>query len=256
MATALFDKIIFGPIKSRRLGTSLGVNLLSTDQKLCNFECIYCECGWSGGSKAHFNKKADVLAILREQLLKMKNNGEKLDVITFAGNGEPTMHPEFASIIDATIDIRNEIYPEAKIAVLSNATMIGREEVREALKRVDRNILKLDSAFDSTVKIINEPNGNYSVAETVDNMKKFEGKLIIQTMFIRGEYGGNEIDNTINKEVSAWLELVKDIAPEQVMIYTIDRDTPAENLTKVSVDEMKLIAERVKKLGIDCSVSG
>lgn len=256
MATALFDKIIFGPIKSRRLGTSLGVNLLSTDQKLCNFECIYCECGWSGGAKAHFNKKNDVLTILREQLQKMKNGGEKLDVITFAGNGEPTMHPEFPSIIDATIAIRDEIYPEAKIAVLSNATMIGREEVREALKRVDRNILKLDSAFDQTVRILNEPSGNYSVAETVENMKKFNGKLIIQTMFLRGEYAGNKVDNTTDKEVEAWLELVKSIAPQQVMIYSIDRDTPAENLTKVSVDEMKIIAERVKKLGIDCSVSG
>lgn len=257
MSTALFDKIIFGPIHSRRLGLSLGVNLLPTDNKLCSFNCIYCECGWGHkGVKPRFNPRDEVRMLLRKKLQEMVAEGTPPDVITFAGNGEPTMHPEFAAIIDDTIATRNEICPAAKISVLSNATQIGRESVRQALEKVDNNILKLDSAFDETVKLIDEPNGNYTVAKTVELMKLFNGHLIIQTMFLRGEYNGQTVDNTTEKEVSAWLALVKEIAPRQVMIYTIDRDTPAKNLRKVSVDDLKKIAARVEALGIECSVAG
>ena len=178
------------------------------------------------------------------------------DVITFAGNGEPTMHPHFEEIIDDTIALRDEICPTAKISVLSNATMIGRESVRRALLRVDNNILKLDSAFDQTVRLIDNPQGNYSVARTVELMKLFEGKMIVQTMFLRGSYNGQVVDNTTEREVAAWLELIREIAPERVMVYTIDRDTPAPDLEKVSVEELRQIAERVQSLGIECSVAG
>lgn len=257
MPTSLFDKVIFGPVKSRRLGLSLGVNLLPTDNKLCSFNCIYCECGWgTKGAKPRFNSREEVYGLLRKKLEEMVAEGTPPDVITFAGNGEPTMHPEFPQIIDDTIATRDEICPTAKISVLSNATMINRESVREALKKVDNNILKLDSAFDETVRLIDGPAGNYSVAETVRNMKLFEGKLIIQTMFLRGEFNGQTVDNTTEKEVSAWLKLVKEIAPEQVMIYTIDRDTPVRTLEKVPVEDLKRIAARIETLGIPCSVSG
>ncbi len=256
--TALFDDIIFGPVRSRRLGLSLGVNLLPTDAKLCNFNCIYCECGWThtgdrGTDKPlRFNKREDVQRLLGDKLREMVAYGIPPDVITFAGNGEPTIHPDFEAIIDDTLALRDEICPSAKVSVLSNATMIGRESVRRALLRVDNNILKLDSAFDDTVRRMDDPQGDYSVAQVVENMKLFDGQLIIQTMFVRG--GG--VDNTTEREVAAWLELVHEVAPRQVMIYTIDRDTPCKELEKVSVDELRMIAARVEAMGIECSVAG
>lgn len=257
MATSLYHDIIFGPIHSRRLGLSLGVNLLPADSKLCSFNCIYCECGWNiKGAKPRFNKRDDVNRLLREKLGEMVAEGTPPDVITFAGNGEPTLHPEFEEIISDTIAARNEICPSAKISVLSNATMIGRESVRRALLKVDNNILKLDSAFDDTVRLIDDPQGEYSVARTVENMKLFDGRLIVQTMFLRGECGGKRVDNATESEVSAWLALLPEIRPQKVMIYTIDRDTPCETLEKVSVDELKQIAARVEALGIPCSVAG
>lgn len=255
--TSLFHDIIFGPVHSRRLGLSLGVNLLPLDSKLCSFNCIYCECGWNTrGAKPRFNPRDDVRTCLEAKLREMSAAGTPPDVITFAGNGEPTLHPEFEHIIGDTISLRDELAPTARVSVLSNATMIGRESVRRALLRVDNNILKLDSAFDDTVRLIDNPQGSYSVARTVENMKLFGGQLIVQTMFLRGEYGGRTVDNTTEREVSAWLELVREIAPRQVMIYTIDRDTPAENLVKVSVEELRAIALRVEALGIPCSVAG
>lgn len=256
MATSLFDKVIFGPVQSRRLGLSLGVNLLPTDNKLCNFNCIYCECGWGGnGSRLHFNSREEVRKLLTAKLEEMASEGRLPDVITFAGNGEPTMHPEFEQIIDDTIEIRDRLAPETKISVLSNATMIYKDSVRRALGKVDNNILKLDSAFDDTVRLLNDPKGDYSIARTVELMKLFKGKFIIQTMFLRGEYNGRIVDNTTEKEVSAWLEIVKELKPQQVMIYSIDRDTPAENLEKVTKKELEAIASRVEALGISCLVA-
>lgn len=255
--TALFHDVIFGPIQSRRLGLSLGVNLLPNDSKLCNFNCIYCECGWNtGGARPRFNSREDVGRLLGDKLREMAAEGGCPDVITFAGNGEPTMHPQFEEIIGDTIVLRDELCPSAKISVLSNATMIGRASVRRALERVDNNILKLDSAFDETVRLIDGPQGAYSVEEVVGNMMKFEGRLIIQTMFLRGRFDGQTVDNTTEREVEAWLALVEKIRPRQVMIYTIDRDTPAKDLHKVPLEELNAIAARVAELGIDVSVAG
>lgn len=255
--TALFQDIIFGPIHSRRLGLSLGVNLLPTQSKLCSFDCIYCECGWNAehtGAR-RFNLREDVHTLLEQTLRQMVDDGTPPDVITFAGNGEPTMHPDFEGVIDDTIALRDQICPSAKISVLSNATQLHREGVRRALLRVDNNILKLDSAFDQTVRLINNPCGNYSVAEVVKEMKRFEGRLIIQTMFLRGEYDGHAVDNTTECEVTAWLRLVDEIHPRQVMVYSLDRDTPCKTLHKVSREELQAIAARVEALGIPCSVA-
>ena len=257
--TALFDDIIFGPVQSRRLGVSLGVNLLPTAAKLCNFDCIYCECGWSrgdGGGQRKFNLREDVRRRLDEKLRGMVAAGTPPDVITFAGNGEPTMHPQFGEIIDDTLALRDEICPAARVSVLSNATMIGRENVRRALERVDMNILKLDSAFDETVRQIDNPQGDYSVARTVADMKLFGGRFIVQTMFVRGECDGRPVDNTTEHEVQAWLALLADLRPQRVMIYTIDRDTPCPTLEKVPLVELRSIAARVEALGIECSVAG
>lgn len=176
-------------------------------------------------------------------------------VITFAGNGEPTLHPEFAGIIDDSIELRNKYFPGAKIAVLSNSTMLHKPQVTEALKRVDQNILKLDSAFDSTIQRINQPRVDFNAKELVENLKAFEGKLIIQTLFLRGAFDGKTIDNTTDAEVDGWLELVKAIKPQEVMVYTIARDTPAAGLEKVSLKDLKAIAARVEALGIPVQVS-
>lgn len=255
--TSLYDNIIFGPVRSRRLGLSLGVNLLPVESKLCNFDCIYCECGWNEDHVGHrrFNSREDVRGMLRDTLQAMVAKGELPDVITFAGNGEPTMHPDFEPIIEDTIALRDQICPQAKVSVLSNATQIHREDVRRALLRVDNNILKLDSAFDSTVQLINKPQGSYSVARTVELMKLFEGKMILQTMFLRGEYLSKRVDNTTAEEVDAWLDIVAQIKPRQVMIYSLDRDTPCQTLEKVGREELLQIAAKLQARGFNCSVA-
>lgn len=259
MATFLFNDIIFGPIISRRLGVSLGVNLLPTDSKLCNFDCVYCECGWTKNgdknTKAHFNDKNEVLSRLKDVLADRAAKGETLDVITFAGNGEPTMHPDFAEIIEGTIALRNQYFPNVKIAVLSNSTMLGRESVRDALSKVDRAILKIDSAFESTIQAINNPLGKYTLEAVLENMSLFEGEIIVQTMFLRGVINGVIIDNTTDKEVDAWIEILKRVKPSQVMIYSLDRDTPLDTLTKVQKEELERIATKVVAAGFECNVA-
>lgn len=255
--TILYDNMIFGPVRSRRLGLSLGINLLPTDCKLCSFNCIYCECGWTLGGKApRFNDKDAVVAMLEDTLAEMVAEGTPPDVLTFAGNGEPTMHPHFEEIVQRVVELRGRLCPNAKVSVLTNATMLHKESVRRALQMVDNPILKLDSAFDHTVQLIDKPLGHYSVADVVEKMKFFNGECIVQTMFLRGEFEGAVVDNTTEEEVEAWLRLVEQIAPRSVMVYTIDRDTPAPNLCKVPVEELRAIAERVRALGIECSVAG
>jgi wyosine [tRNA(Phe)-imidazoG37] synthetase (radical SAM superfamily) len=230
---------------------------LPIESKLCSFDCIYCECGWNADhpGKRRFNAREDVRNMLDETLAKMVGEGTPPDVITFAGNGEPTMHPDFEAIIEDTISLRDKHCPNAKVSVLSNATQIHREDVRRALKRVDNNILKLDSAFDATVQLMNKPQGNYTVAGTVELLKMFEGDFILQTMFLRGEYLGNAVDNTTEEEVAAWLKVVEELKPKQVMVYSLDRDTPCQTITKVEKDDLCAIAERVEALGIPCSVA-
>ena len=259
MSTFLFDKIIFGPVKSRRLGVSLGVNLMPTDSKVCSFDCIYCECGWNPKKqeqKAVLPSRDEVKQKMAEKLTEMVENKELPDVITFAENGEPTLHPEFDGIIDDTIELRDKLAPKARIAVLSNSSMLFKDSVKRALLKVEDNILKLDSAFEETVKLIDCPVGRFNLNEVVENLKSFNGKLIIQTLFVRGNHNDQRIDNATETEVSAWLKLIEEIKPLQVMIYTIDRDTPAAGLEKVNIEELKQIASRVESLGIKVQVSG
>ena len=254
----LFDQIIFGPIKSRRLGLSLGVNLLPIDSKICSFNCIYCECGFNTTMKEFpMPTREQVKEILSVKLQQMAMANEIPDVITFAGNGEPTLHPEFEGIIDDTIKLRDSYCPTARVSVLSNSTQIHKPQVFSALKKVDNNILKFDSAIDSTMKLIDQPSGKQiTVTWLIDNLKNFEGKLIIQTMFLRGDYQGEKIDNTTDIEVDAWLDALEEIQPEQIMIYSIDRDTPVKNLEKISEKELNLIASKAKKKGFNVSVAG
>ena len=260
MSTFLFDSIVFGPVRSRRLGVSLGINLLPVDRKVCSFDCIYCECGWTtcgAGPSVKMPSRAAVSDALREKLSAMREKGTAPDVITYAGNGEPTMHPDFKGIIDDSIALRDEFFPTAKISVLSNGSALHRKTVREALMKVDMNILKLDSAIPDTVKKLNQPRGRYDPEDLARYTGDFDGKFIIQSLFVRGKYHGEIIDNATPAEVDAWLAAIGKLRPQSVMIYTIDRDTPLGNdLKKVPVAELKAIAARVIALGIPASVSG
>ncbi len=257
MSTILFDKLVFGPVFSRRLGVSLGINLLPVDSKFCNFNCIYCECGWTNNkniSNIELPKREDLKQLLGEKLQELRGTENEPDAITFAGNGEPTIHPEFASIIDDTIEMRDKYSPHSIISVLSNASVLNKIKVREALKKVDKNILKLDTGIERTFQLLNQPIGSLSIKKIIDYLISFDGELVVQTLFVRGNYNGNYIDNTSQKEINAWLPLVKKINPQSVMIYPIDRGTPASGLEKIPEDELKLIARKVEAEGIKTEV--
>jgi len=254
----LFDQLIFGPIHSRRLGLSLGVNLLPIDAKICSFNCIYCECGFNTTmQESPIPTREQVRVALEGKLKEMVAEGQIPDVITYAGNGEPTLHADFEEIIDDTIDLRNKYCPTAKVSVLSNSTRIHKPNVFRALNKVDNNILKFDSAIDRTMKLIDCPVGKeINVAWFVEHLKKFDGKLIIQTMFLRGEFKGENFDNTSEEEIEAWLKALEEIRPQQVMIYSLDREAPTKTLQKVSVEELNIIADKASERGFEVSVAG
>lgn len=258
MVTILFHSTIFGPIRSRRLGVSLGVNLSPNDGKVCSFDCVYCEAGYNsqGAGTTGLPKREDVSRELEAKLLAMKQAGEQLDVITFSGNGEPTLHPHFGEIIDDTIALRDKYFPKVKISVLSNSTRLGNEKVVAALRKVDNNILKLDSAITSTMRLIDQPTSPSFTSEGVVNeLAQFSGQCVVQTMFLRGEHDGKKIDNTTPQEVEALIEAYKRISPRQVMIYSIDRKTPEQQLEKVTREELEVIAAKIREVGIDVTVS-
>ncbi len=254
-----FNSIVFGPIHSRRLGTSLGVNLLPSYGKLCSFDCIYCECGWNkdGRNDNNLPNKETVFKALEEGLQSCHNSGIQVDTITFSGNGEPTLHPDFPEIIDYTLTIRDKYYPESTVSVLSNATFLNRPGVKEALAKVDNPILKVDSAFDDFAKIIDRPqSSDYSIASVVENLKWFKGDFILQTMFLRGSVDGKSIDCSDPELVSGWLKMVAELKPRQVMIYTLDRIPPLPTLIKIPKEELEEIAAPVRELGIDVIIAG
>lgn len=252
----LYESIVFGPIKSRRLGISLGINLLPTTAKICSFNCIYCECGFNFTNEAaHCPTHTEVENALNNVLWQMANEGKHIDSLTFAGNGEPTLHPDFDKIVDATICLRNRYYPNAKISVLSNSTMLHRPKVVAALKKVDNNILKLDSAIPKTVRILNQPvNEKFDIKEIIEQQRQFNGQLIIQTFFVKGTYNGHSIDNSTEKEVEAWLDAINRIRPKSVELYSLDRVPPVSTLQKIDGETLKKIASRVEDLGIYTSV--
>ena len=275
MSTVIYPSPIFGPIHSRRLGISLGINLQPADGKVCTFDCIYCECGFNSDHRPTLPRPSRQLVAqkLEEQLQKMVAEGQLPDVLTFAGNGEPTSHPHFAEIIDDTIRLRDQYCPNAKVCVLSNSTMIHRPEVHNALMRVDDNILKLDTVDPTYINKVDRPTGHYDVQQIIEHMKSFHGHIIIQTMFMRGTLNVQSskfkvqsstfkvqsskfnVDNTGEEFVGPWLEVVKQIKPQQVMVYTIDRETPAQGLEKATHEQLDAIRDRVIAAGIPCTAS-
>ena len=249
-----FDDIVFGPIFSRRLGSSLGMNILPSKGKLCNFDCIYCECGWNkdGISDKVFPRLAQVAAALEDKLSKASQEGTPVDSITFSGNGEPTMNPDFAEIVDVTLQLRDRFYPDAKVSVLSNATLIGRKKIAEALKKVDNPILKLDGSDDELVRKMNKPVGHYRVSEIVEGLKSFDGNFVLQTMFLKSD----EVDTAAPAALSRWMDIVREVRPREIMVYTIDRETPDKTLEKYTVEEMTAFMQPLIDEGFKIQIRG
>ena len=250
--TVLFHSTIFGPIHSRRLGVSLGINLSPADGKVCSFDCLYCEAGFNaqGAGKKGLPDADTVASQLEEKLKEMKAKGEPLDVITFSGNGEPTLNPQFPEIMDMVLALRDKYYPNAKVSVLTNSTRIFTPAVADALKKADNNILKFDSAIEKTMQLVDRPNDKeFTVEKVIDGLKQFAGTGVIQTMFLRGSHNGIPVDNTTPEELDALIKAYHEIKPREIMIYSLDRSTPEEKLVKVEKEELEKIAERLRSEG-------
>lgn len=258
MPTILFHSVVFGPIKSRRLGNSLGINLMPKNGKLCSFDCIYCECGWNrnGTNDRTIPSKETVFGEMDTVFARLKAENTPVDTITFSGNGEPTLHPDFPEIIDYTLEMRDRFFPNAAISVLSNASMTGKKEIREALMKVTNPILKIDSGLEEYIHLVDNPAGKYSLKDTIENLRLFNGNFILQTMFLKGTVNGRRIDLTSPESTVPWREIVLDLRPREVMMYTIDRETPAKDLEKVTVEEMEAIAAPLKAQGIAVQIRG
>ncbi len=253
MSGILFDKVIFGPIHSRRLGNSLGINLMPEDIKYCTFNCIYCECGWAQTSEVeyrHLLHAKEMIPILETRFQQLHDNGTQIDSITYSGNGEPTLHPEFEEITNKIIELRNQYYPNTIISCLSNSTQLHRPDVLRTLQAIDNPLLKLDAGTQSMFDAINQPFKHIDIDELTENLCKFNGQLTIQTLLLRGMHDGKIIDNTTIEEVQAWLERIKQIHPHTVMLYPIDRETPEKELIKLSKEELEKVKEKVEQLGI------
>lgn len=249
-----FDDIVFGPIYSRRLGSSLGVNLLPSKGKLCNFDCVYCECGWNKDGADHGNLPSyeDICEALETKMKAASDEGVSVDSITFSGNGEPTIHPDFPSVIDAALKLRDRYFPCAKVSVLSNATLIGRPAIAEALMRVDNPILKLDAPTDEQIHLVNKPVGHYSLDEVVENMKRFNGNFVLQTMFLKSPDFNTADSDSLNR----WRDIVRIVKPREIMVYTIDRETPDKRLEKYTVEQMREFVRPLIEEGFNIQIRG
>ena len=249
-----FDDIVFGPISSRRLGSSLGVNLLPSKGKLCNFDCIYCECGWNkdGRGDSQFPSLENVKNALSKRISELSAEGTPVDSITFSGNGEPTLHPDFPEIVDTVLELRDRYYPMAKVSVLSNATMLGREQVRQALMKIDNPILKIDASDNRLIGLINKPVGTYDLNKVVEWLKEFNGDFVLQTMFLRSP----EFDLSEEGQLAAWMDIVREINPREIMVYTIDRETPDKSLGKYTIEEMRSFVAPLVNEGYKIQIRG
>jgi wyosine [tRNA(Phe)-imidazoG37] synthetase (radical SAM superfamily) len=258
MKTHLFEEIIFGPVKSRRFGVSLGINLLPVNSKFCNFDCVYCECGWTKKTskvKDVLPSSKNIINKLIEKINLWSDQSYHIDSITFAGNGEPTLHPNFEEIVKDTLLTRDILLPDANVVVLTNSTMLHKSSVVDVLKKVDSCMFKLDAGTESMYKKINQPLGGITLQQTIDRIMSFPSPPIIQSMFVRGEVDGQMIDNTTPNEVAKWLEKIVEIKPEQVIIYTVDRPTAQAGLEKVTICELSNIFNQLKSLGINASIA-
>ena len=253
----LWDSIAFGPVFSRRLGKSLGINVLPTTEKICSFNCVYCECGWTPDKEMLGREYLPADMILSAIEAKLKNCEEQniaIDSITFSGNGEPTMHPDLGKIISELISLRNRYYPKTVITCLSNSTQLFRPEVKEALQKIENPILKLDAGSEAFFKLVDSPTIPVTLQEIIDQLKSFQGNLIIQTMFLCGEIDNQHFNNSAGEELSLLLNHIQEINPKKVMLYSLDRETPAKKLVKIEKTDLEHIAETIRNMGIVAEV--
>ncbi|MCR5351330.1 MAG: radical SAM protein [Bacteroidales bacterium] len=250
----LREDTVFGPIHSRRLGSSLGINLLPRKGKICNFDCIYCECGWNkdGRDDRVLPTAAEVRTALEDKLAACMLAGTPIDSITFSGDGEPTLNPEFPRIIDDTLHLRDAYYPDAKVSVLSNATRVHIPEIAAALKKVDNPILKIDAPTDALVEKINHPAPGFQLARVIEALRGFEGDFVLQTMFLRSP----DFDSASAEVLDGWMQIVRDLKPRRIMVYTIDRPTPAQGLEKYSAAEMRALVQPLIDEGFQIDIKG
>ena len=250
----LREETVFGPIRSRRLGNSLGINLLPVNGKICNFDCVYCECGWNadGMEDRTLPSFREVCDALENGVKKCHDDGTPVDTITFSGNGEPTLHPDFPAIIEKTLEVRAKYYPSAKVSVLSNATQLGRPGVKAALAKVDNPILKLDAPTTALAARINKPSGGYDVEAVVENMKAFNGDFILQTMFLSCP----DFDSSSPEVLLPWMDIVRLLKPREVMVYTIDRPTPQAGLVRFSEEKMRELVSPLIQEGFKIQIKG
>ena len=248
------EKVVFGPIRSRRLGSSLGINLLPENGKICTFDCIYCECGWNkdGCNDTKLPSAEKVRKALVSKLQQCQAEGVTIDSITFSGDGEPTINPEFPQIIDDTIRLRNQYYPNSKITVLSNATMVHKPEVFNALRKVDNPTMKIDAPTNELIEKINHPAPGYDICRVVEALKQFNGNFLLQTMFLKS----NDFDSLSPDVLNGWMDIVRLLKPREVMVYTIDRPTPEEGLQKFTVEEMRALVQPLIDEGFLIQIKG
>ena len=252
MATFLWDDIVFGPIHSRRVGRSLGINLLPREAKVCSFDCVYCECGGlkRGAAKHPLPTLQQVREAVEGKFSALAAAGQGIDSISFTGNGEPTLHPDFAAIIDIVVAERNRRFPEAVLSVFSNAAQLDRPDVVSALKKVDNPILKIDCALEDMAAVMNRPRRGYTVAKAVEGMRAFEGDFVMQTMLVRGAV----VDNTTPEALEAWYKVVRELRPREIMLYTVDRDTPVAGIEKVDAASLQKAAEPLLAEGFNVKI--
>lgn len=248
------EEVVFGPIHSRRLGSSLGINLLPEKGKICSFDCIYCECGWNkdGRGDTQLPSAERVRNALEVKLRQCKADGVAIDSITFSGDGEPTLNPEFPQIIDDTIRLRDQYYPQSKVTVLSNATRVFVPEVFNALRKVDNPTLKIDAPTNELAERINHPTVGYDIHRVVEAMKQFNGDFILQTIFLKSR----NFDSSSPEVLNGWMGIVRILKPREVMVYTIDRPTPEEGLQKFTVDEMRALVRPLIDEGFVIQIKG
>lgn len=247
----LFHDIIYGPVKSRRFGNSLGLNLLPDKSKICSYNCIYCECGWNPNEPhGTFVNKYLFYQALEEKLIALAENNVPLDVLTYAGNGEPTLHPDFSEIVQKTIELRDKYFPKKEIVLLTNGSTLSFITVKQAVLQIEKPVLKLDSAIEQTMRVINLPSNNFSLKQYLEQLYSLKGNIYLQTMFLKGNYMGLNIDNTTDDEIDALIEQYKKIQPKAVMLYSLDRIPPLSSLIKIETDKIKNIANKIESLGI------
>jgi len=249
----LWDKIAFGPVQSRRLGSSLGINVSPTTVKICSFNCIYCECGWTlekSIKPEFFFSMEEIIKAIDAKLSQCKAAGTPIDSITFSGNGEPTLHPDFNQIIDTLIVLRDKYYPKTAISCLSNATQLAHEKVLVALSKIEHPILKLDAVSEPLFQLINKPTISVSAEEIIQHLKQLNGAFILQTLFFKGEIDEQCFNNADEPHLSLWLDVVKQLHPKKVMLYSLDRSTPAQGLEKIPMENLEEIARQVRDFGI------